>query len=299
MPFVLYSKERIFNSNYRYQVHHVVLKGVAHVNKQMIHLLPKRFLTNTVGAFATSSLSKSIIRLYATVYKIDLAEAEKPIHQYNTLAEFFSRKLQTHIRVPADNGILSPVDGTISTHGTIDHNMLLQAKGSTYTLEALLGDEAKSSQFLNGTYLTIYLSPRDYHRIHMPMDANVVEWKYIPGTLYPVNLNGVRFIPGLYTKNERLITYLKADTSIVAMVKIGATIVGSILTPYGPHYHRKRRSDRAFIQQGTTNIKLSRAEELGYFQFGSTVILLFPPGMIREFTVVTNDKVQMGQQIAR
>jgi phosphatidylserine decarboxylase len=180
----------------------------------------------------------------------------------------------------------------------VEAGRLLQAKGCSYTLAALLGDARAAEPFYEGHYITLYLSPRDYHRIHMPVNGTVTRWRYIPGSLYPVNVSGVTHIDGLFTKNERLISFIESDRGSLAMVKVGATIVGSIRTPYGPAYAKPRQRQRHGILEGRPQLRLSRGEEVGYFEFGSTVILVMAPTVVSSFAVRAGDTVKMGETLA-
>jgi len=245
-----------------------------------------------------------LIPYYIRRFNVDLSQVEQPVSHYRTLLDFFVRGLKEGARPvdPASDRIISPVDGTVSQVGTVQEGSLLQAKGVTYSLEALLGGEAANSRrFLGGAFITLYLSPRDYHRIHVPVKGKVHRLTYIPGTLFPVNSIGVRRVRGLFSRNERLITYLHSPAGEVALVKVGATNVGSIRVYYDDQVRtnrpgRRRESTKTYKHPVT----LEKGEELGRFEFGSTVILVFEPGR----TVWVDDlspgqSVQMGQAIAR
>lgn len=267
------------------------------LNRLTLYLLPKRTLTAAVAAFARSSLSRFVIPWYVRHYDIDTSDAELPIHEYRSLLGFFCRSLKSGSRPVEPSSIVSPVDGVVSEMGRIDEGRLLQAKGCTYSLQALLGDVGLANKFLDGSYLTLYLSPRDYHRIHMPVDGAVVKWKYIPGDLYPVNQDGVRTIPGLFTKNERLVTQIQTHSEEMAFVKVGATIVGSIRTIYGPVFARTWSRRRRSPEVGITHYAIQKGTEIGRFEFGSTVILLFQPGMKKAFSVQQGERIRAGQAL--
>lgn len=266
--------------------------------KMGLMVMPKRTLTHVVGALARHPISRHFIPLYIRHYKINTDEASKPVHAYGNLTEFFVRQLKKDARPLTAQGVSSPVDGTVSELGIIDRGTLLQAKGSTYSLAALLADEQLAREFEGGTFVTIYLSPRDYHRIHMPIDGKIVAWKYVPGALYPVNRAGVAHIKGLFARNERMVNLCETSYGRMALVKVGATIVGSIRTEYGPEYAKPFQTKRRSIAQGVTNLSKSRGDEVGRFEFGSTVILIFERGVIQRLTVSTGQSVQMGEEIA-
>ncbi|CAM3838774.1 archaetidylserine decarboxylase [Alicyclobacillus pomorum] len=268
------------------------------LGKVTLKVLPKRALTAIVGSAARQPWSRHLIPWYIRHYQIDCTDSERAPGEYQCLVDFFARGLRAGARPVSASGAVSPVDGTVSEMGMMDRGTLLQAKGDKYSLESLVGGEDLAAEFRGGHYVTIYLSPRDYHRIHAPLSGTVTFWRYIPGTLYPVNASGVRNIRGLFTRNERLITKLETSLGNVAVVKVGATIVGSIRTPYGPSYEPPFRRRRLNMMSGTVCVPVHRGRELGRFEFGSTVILLFQPGMVESVHVRTGDVVRMGQKIA-
>ncbi|MCL6444098.1 MAG: archaetidylserine decarboxylase [Alicyclobacillus sp.] len=260
--------------------------------------MPKRTLTTVVASAARRPLSRHMIPWYVRHYGIDPGEAELPLERYESLAAFFCRRLKRSARPVDLVGVISPVDGMVSAFGSLVADRMIQAKGHDYSIVALLGDADMARRFAGGHYIAIYLSPRDYHRIHMPVTGRVIGWQYIPGTLYPVNRLGVQCIPGLYASNERLVTYVMMKLGLIAVVKIGAAIVGSIRTSYGPQYRSPRQRYRAGVLTGQNDLALERGEELGHFEFGSTVILLFEPGIVERWLVQTGESVRMGQRIA-
>ncbi|MCL6513324.1 MAG: archaetidylserine decarboxylase [Alicyclobacillus sp.] len=263
----------------------------------LLHIFPKDAWTALAGHIAGRRWSRRMIPWYVRHFDVDLSDAERAACEYPSLLALFCRRLKPGAR-PLEGGVVSPVDGTVSELGRIDENTMVQAKGTTYTVQDLLADSAAAEPFVGGHYITLYLSPRDYHRIHMPVDGTLVRWRYVPGVLFPVNPAGVRYIRGLYTRNERLITWVDSDHGLLAVVKVGAAGVGSIRTDYGPPAagpHARRRSGP---REGTLHMSLRKGEELGYFALGSTVILLFEAGMIDGFVVRRGDPVRMGQCIA-
>lgn len=250
----------------------------------MMNVMPKKTVSRWMGRFARSPFSRRLIPYFIRRFDVDLSQVEKPISQYPTLLDFFVRGLKEGSR-PVDldsTCVVSPVDGTVSQSGTIENGTLLQAKGVTYTLEALLGgNQEKVEKFSGGQFVTIYLSPRDYHRIHLPIRGKVKGLTYIPGSLFPVNPFGVRRIPGLFARNERLITYLNGPVDEMALVKVGATNVGSIRVVYDKEIYTNRRGKKVIENRTYVDLdEMEKGEELGRFEFGSTVILLFEPGKI-------------------
>ncbi|MCW2277174.1 archaetidylserine decarboxylase [Heliophilum fasciatum] len=249
--------------------------------------LPQKWITVQAGRWAASSLSQSAIPWFIRTYDIDVAQAEKPWQEYKTLGEFFARRLRPGMRPVAQeaSAIVSPVDGLISQMGTIEQGRMIQAKGMDYTAADLLADTEQAVRYHQGQFMTIYLSPRDYHRIHTPVTGAVTGTTFCPGRLYPVNDRGVTSVPGLLARNERVITYLDSPFGQVAVVKVGAMIVGSVQLAYEPGE-----------APGT---RLEKGDELGHFQFGSTVILLFEPGRITwRPGIACGQRVITGQAIA-
>jgi len=262
-----------------------------------LEALPKRLLTVTVGSLARSQASRLVIPWYAKTYGINAAEAELPLHQYPSLAAFFSRRLRLGLRPVAAQGVVSPVDGMVQRLGQIAGDELLQAKGWVYSVSDLLGSSVDAGRFVGGQYVTLYLSPSDYHRVHMPVDGRLTKWRYIPGRLFPVNSGGLHHIPGLFTKNERLVTFIQTDSGEVAVVKVGATIVGSIHTPYTPQRYGAWSASRRLLQEGEAGQVLAKGAEMGFFELGSTVILLFNSEFPVRFDLRPGQKVYMGQQL--
>ncbi len=265
------------------------------MRKFALQVLPKRALTAVVGWFSGTSVSRMLIPWYSRHYHIRIEDAEHPANAYRSLRDFFTRRLRSNVRPIEPLGLLAPVDGLVSEVGYISAGSLLQAKGVTYTLSALLADPTEAAGFEGGLYFTFYLSPRDYHRIHMPLDGTVTSWRYIPGTLYPVNPLGVRSIPGLFTKNERLVSNVDTDHGAVAIVKVGATVVGRIRTVYGPPVRAPRRRG---VQQGILDLQMQRGDELGWFEMGSTVIVVVSPSLSLQPVIQRGESVFMGQTVA-
>ncbi|SFJ00024.1 archaetidylserine decarboxylase [Thermoflavimicrobium dichotomicum] len=266
--------------------------------------LPKKLLSQLVGSLARKPFSRRLIPLYIKHFQIDMTPVKKPIDQFENLLDFFVREYHPEAR-PIDQDphlVVSPVDGKISQIGTIEQGTLLQAKGITYSLHQLLGEnESYTKKFTGGKFVTIYLSPKDYHRIHMPVEGKIKELTYIPGHLYPVNEWGVKLIPGLFAINERLISYIKTDWGDIALIKVGATNVGSIKVTFDEQVVTNPRKKKTFEHKVyETPHSLLKGEELGRFEFGSTVILLFEPDSIEwEISPEPGTRVYMGQALAR
>jgi phosphatidylserine decarboxylase len=250
------------------------------------HLLPKLALTRLAGIVAASqggAVTTAIIRWFIGRYGVDMAEAAEPDPAaYPSFNQFFTRALKPGARPLAQADLLCPVDGAISQFGAIDGERIFQAKGHDYTATALVGgDAALASAFHGGHFATLYLSPRDYHRIHMPCAGRLRRMIHVPGALYSVNPTTARGVPGLFARNERVVCVFDSDAGPWVLVLVGATIVGSMATtwhgvvnPPRPGTLREWRYDEALVQ-------LAQGEEMGRFLLGSTVVLLFPPGPLQ------------------
>jgi phosphatidylserine decarboxylase len=217
------------------------------------------------------------LRAFTRIYRIQLEESSKSIEDFGNFTEFFTRPLQPDIRPldPDPNASISPVDGIIGKSGSIQDQTLFQAKGQKYTLEELIPDSQLSSLFKNGHYLTIYLSPRHYHRVHSPVSGAVRSLFYLPGTLYPVNPPSIACVPRLFARNERLLTHIESPLwGPVAVLMVGALIVGRIRVTY-EHFATPFRKGGELLRHYEQSPFLERGAELGRFELGSTVILLW------------------------
>lgn len=272
------------------------------VSRFFWRLTPKNGVSRLVGSLAKKRFSRHFIPFYIKKFQIDLHPVKKPVDQFESLLDFFVRELTAEAR-PIDSDpkkVTSPVDGVITQMGKIKDGTLIQAKGIAYSLEGLLAGDSKAAHFANGQFATIYLSPRDYHRIHSPISGQIESLTYIPGNLYPVNESGVRLFPGLFTQNERVISYLHTKYGQVALVKVGATNVGSIKVTYDgdivTNISKKQQKNKKTYPKA---IRMKKGEELGRFEFGSTVILIFEPEMIGWLPEISKGiSLKMGQPIA-
>lgn len=246
-------------------------------------LLPHHRLSRIIHHLARSrnrTLSQALIQLVCRSYNIDLSIAAEPdIQHYPSFNRFFTRPLKAGARPIAEGEdvISSPVDGAISQCGAISERSIFQAKGRQFELTDLLGGlETRARPFVDGTFATIYLSPRDYHRIHMPIDGTLKEMVYIPGRLYPVNNPSTRTVPGLFARNERVAALFDTPAGPMAMVLVGALFVGSIETVWAGEITPPNGHVVQSWRYGEENpVSLKKGEEMGRFNMGSTVILLF------------------------
>lgn len=247
------------------------------------YLLPKRTLTTFAGRIAgarAGTFTTALIRRFVARYGVDMSEAANPdIASYACFNDFFTRALRPDARPLAASGLICPVDGAISQFGVIEGDQIFQAKGHRYSTTALVGgDAALAAPFENGHFATIYLSPRDYHRIHMPCAGQLRRMVHVPGTLFSVNPTTARGVPGLFARNERVVCVFDGAHGPFVMVLVGATIVGSMVTVWHGLVNPPRPGVlREWDYQGQ-GIALRQGEEMGRFLLGSTVVLLFPQG---------------------
>ncbi|MDX2164192.1 MAG: archaetidylserine decarboxylase [Gammaproteobacteria bacterium] len=265
--------------------------------------LPQRAVTRAFGWLAKlrrpAFIKNVCIRLFIKKYRVDMSEAlVSTPESYVDFNAFFTRVLRPELR-PLGNNIISPVDGEISEIGKIHDRKIFQAKNHHYSLLSLLGnDSTLAAAFENGDYATLYLSPKDYHRIHMPISGQLKSMTHIPGKLFSVNQRTARNVPDLFARNERVVCIFETEKGKVAMILVGAMIVASIVTQWAglvtpPRTRQVRRwtYDDVFIQKG---------EEMGYFQLGSTVIVLFQSNQIQwESHLKNGDGLKMGQMIGQ
>lgn len=244
--------------------------------------IPKLALTVLFGRLAAikvGMLTTATIRWYIGHYKVDMTEAADPRpDSYATFQDFFTRPLKAGARPLADADFICPVDGSISQVGPIERDQLIQAKGHHYSLKELLGgDRELAAQYENGSFATIYLSPGDYHRIHMPCDGRPVRMIYVPGALFSVNPATANHIPKLFARNERVICVFDSESGPFIMILVGAVIVGGIATAWHGVVNSPRPSMvREWRYQQHQASILQQGEEMGQFRLGSTVIMLFP-----------------------
>jgi phosphatidylserine decarboxylase len=245
------------------------------------YLLPKQALTSFAGRVASAAGGPSttkLIRWFVRRYQVNMAEAANPdIASYATFNEFFTRALKPGARPLANAELICPVDGAISQFGRIEHDQIFQAKGHKYSTTALVGGDAKlAAQFENGHFATLYLSPRDYHRIHMPCDGRLRRMIYVPGELFSVNPTTARGVPGLFARNERVVCEFDGPRGPFVLTLVGATIVGSMATVWHGVVNPPRSQEVREWRYEDQRIELKQGAEMGRFLLGSTVVMLFP-----------------------
>ena len=274
------------------------------------HILPKKALTELAGWGASRRggwLTKAVIDAFVWFYKVDMAEASKPhTGSYRTFNDFFVRPLKEGARpVDPDASLLAlPCDGAISQLGRITGDQIFQAKGHYYTLQALLaGNDELAEKFIDGEFVTTYLAPRDYHRVHMPCNGILREMIYVPGDLYSVNPLTARNIPNLFARNERVICVFDTDHGPMVQILVGATIVGSIETVWAgtvtPPREGVIKRWRYPSAEHDGAVVLLKGQEMGRFKLGSTVINLFAPDRIKlAESLEAESKTRLGQPLA-
>jgi len=250
------------------------------------YALPKRALTLLAGKAASArggALTTWMIRRFVDHYGVNMAEAADPdIASYPTFNDFFTRALKPGARPLARADLICPVDGAISRFGAMDRNKILQAKGHHYLAVALLGgDEALATQFDHGHFATLYLAPKDYHRIHMPCDGRLTRMIHVPGALFSVNPPTARGIPGLFARNERVVCVFESARGPFVLVLVGATIVGSVATVWHGVVTPPRSGQIRQWRYDDQPLALQQGQEMGRFLLGSTVVMLFPRGDLR------------------
>ena len=271
------------------------------------YIMPQLYLTQLAGWFAQQkwgAVTHFVIKVFAKKYNVDMSEAKKEnFSDYESFNQFFIRELKDNARKINENptALCLPADGRVSQLGHIDDERLLQAKGHFFSLSDLLaGDEELVNTFKNGEFATIYLSPRDYHRVHMPCDATLRKMIYVPGDLFSVNPFLAEHVPNLFARNERVICVFDTAFGPMVQILVGATITASMSTVWAGVINPPRTGEvKVWTYQGDNAIKLTKGQEMGAFQLGSTVINLFPANSVTLAEHLEVDvPVRMGEILA-
>jgi phosphatidylserine decarboxylase len=270
------------------------------------YLVPQRLLTRLIYAvmrWRFVPFKNALIGFMTRIYRIEIAEAASEKREdYAHFNAYFTRALKPGARPldPDPRALVMPADGRVSQLGPIDAGSVFQAKSHACTAAALLGDAAAAQPYENGSFITVYLSPRDYHRVHMPFGGRLLETVHVPGRLFSVSPATVECVPGLFARNERLVCHFETDFGPMAVVLVGAMLVSGVETVWGgveiPPYATK--IERRDFRDATPAIMLARGAELGRFNMGSTVIVLLPPGFAFDPALAPAAPVRMGQRLA-
>ena len=274
----------------------------------MQYITPKHLLSRLVGTFASAqagSVTTAMIKLFIKQFKVDMSEALEPNPEsYSSFNDFFTRQLKADARpICQDQKQLAlPVDGAVSQLGDIKHDTIFQAKGHDYSLTTLLGGKPELAKpFLDGKFATIYLSPKDYHRIHMPIDGQLTDMIYVPGELFSVSPLTAERVPGLFARNERVVAIFDTQIGKMAMVLVGATIVASIETKWAGAVTPptgKNVQHWQYPTQGENSVLIKKGEEMGLFKLGSTIVACFEADMIEFADLSAGDVTRLGDVFA-
>ncbi len=293
------------------------LRGVRRALLVLLHLLPKNAMSRWMGRFAAyplpGGLQRAEIRIFARIAGVDLTEIRDEIDAFASLQEFFTRALRPGTRpIEGDETCLvSPCDGAWGESGRIESGTMLQVKGRGYRVAELLRDEESAAAYEGGCYATFYLSPRDYHRFHTPIAGRITRLDYRPGTLWPVNSIGLQGIDGLFARNERICAYLQpefvaspsdegeAGETAIVLVAVGATMVGSVRIAFDELCTNVPGATALRRDLGERAPSFARGEEWGHFEFGSTIVMLTPPGEIEIDSQPPGTPLRLGQSIGR
>ena len=270
------------------------------------HMVPQHLISRLVGLVAASelkSIKDPLINWFVKRYQVNLAEAKnQDVSQFKSFNDFFTRELMDGARELAlgDNNWMCPVDGAVSQRGAINNGRIFQAKGHDFSaLELLGGKEEFAQPFMNGQFTTIYLSPKDYHRIHMPCAGKLTDMVYVPGKLFSVNPVTTEQVPRLFARNERVVCLFDTDQGKMAMVLVGAMIVASIETTWAGQVAPRTRKASFHNYQGNQGIQLDQGAEMGRFKLGSTVVLLSERGDLKwDDQIDEGVPVRLGQPLA-
>jgi len=270
------------------------------------YLAPQHLLSRTVGWFADceiETVKNFLIKYFINHFNVNMAEAAEPDYtKYQSFNKFFTRALADGVRHVAEgNGVVSPADGAISQLGNIHEGRILQAKGQHYSvLELLAGNKKLAHHFTKGIFTTVYLSPRDYHRVHAPISGTLSDMIYVPGDLFSVNTTTANNVPRLFARNERLVTIFDTEIGKVAVILVGAMIVAGIETVWAGQIAPPAKKAVTLFEKNAKSIYLQKGDELGRFKLGSTVILLFENDKVRLGENLTaSTPVQMGDPLAQ
>lgn len=269
------------------------------------YIIPKYLLTRLVGFFAGAKmggLTTALINQFIKRYKINTHEIIGKISEFKTFNDFFARPLQPDARPInlTDGTLVFPADGKISQFGSIDSKFILQAKNHYYTVESLLADKQEAATFQNGSFITIYLSPKDYHRVHMPFDGTLTKMLHVPGDLFSVNSFNAENIPELFARNERVVCFFETSIGRMAVILVGATIVRSISTAWAGVVAPNKNKEVTVYDYTDQQLSFPKGAEMGKFFMGSTVICLFEKDKINfDENMLVGQPTRMGMAMGK
>ena len=266
---------------------------------QIIPQLPKKWLSHCVGKMAHTkvpeTINRKIIKTFVDMYKINLKEVEKPLSEYKTLGDFFSRGLKVGAR-PINGDVVHPCDGVLIQSGEIHNDVLIQAKGKTFDFKKFIPENPWSDDFSEGSFFTYYLAPHNYHRVHSPIKGKILWSTLVPGELWPVNGWSVNNIDGLYALNERVAVGIETEQGKVILVMVGATNVGAMSFTFDPNIQTNTPKKKAVIHRSYSEPReMAAGEELGTFHLGSTTVVLYEKSWNLGYK--ERSKVLMGQRL--
>ena len=267
-----------------------------------LRYVPKNRLSRTIGRLVHTRLpapvARRLVRWFARTYQIDVDAAGRPLHEYPSIGHFFTRDLREGLR-PIEGDFVSPVDGVLRNFGNVVDGRLEQIKGKSYTVARFLGDDEQARRFEHGIFFNLYLSPQDYHHVHYPVGGDVVGSVHIPGKLWPVNDWSMANVDELFSINERVVTYVRCQLGLVAVVMIGATNVGKISVTYDSFISNRAGTSERVQRDYTPAIAVRPGDRLGTFHMGSSVVLLLEPQAIDlgRVRLQSGTKVQYGAAI--
>ncbi|MCB0342537.1 MAG: phosphatidylserine decarboxylase [Pseudobdellovibrionaceae bacterium] len=267
----------------------------------LLRCIPKNILSFLVGQLTKIQLPKPLgpwsVRWFAKRYKINLLEAALPIDQYHTINALFTRQLKPGVR-PIEGPLVHPADSELTVSGLINNGLMIQAKEKLYQASDFLARPALPQEFEAGSYFTYYLCPTDYHRVHAPVSGRIVGVDYVPGQLWPVNGYSVKRVSDLFARNERVVIWIEGSLGRVAVVMVGATNVGQITVAFDPEIRTNTSHFRKPMSKtyGEDGMPVNAGDELGVFNMGSTVIVMYPKGAV-DLAQVKLGPVKMGQRL--
>lgn len=280
------------------------IPGASRAAAELLRVLPRKRISHAMGRLSDvtgpAGFVQGMIQSFVKLFDVDMSEAVVPAGGYQSFDQFFTRELVPGARRPDPRAdvIVSPADGRVEDMGTIDSAARFRVKGFDYTVGELLGSEAEVQHFAGGKFFIVYLSPRDYHRVHAPVDGRVRRVRHVDGTLYPVNAIGLVHVAKLFARNERVVSVQASRFGDVATVMVGAIGVGRITMSFEPSIVTNSRKAAGLIDYGERGPAIERGGELGKFHLGSTAIVLMGPSRSYDFLVEPGATVRLGQAVA-